>query len=110
MIGSFDLILLLISAGIMYYLEHDVQPQKFTTIFDAMWWGLIPMTGVGYGDIYPVTPEGKLLGGFLTFVGVIMAALLPIGVIAAGLEIELREERRRENISKMKEIILIKRP
>ena len=106
---AIQFILLLISAGIMYYLEHNAQPQKFTTIFDAMWWGLIPMTGVGYGDIYPVTPEGKLLGGFLTFVGVIVAAL-PIGVIAAGLEIELKEERRRENISKMKQIILVKRP
>jgi voltage-gated potassium channel len=93
----------------MYYLEHDAQPQKFTTIFDAMWWGLIPMTGVGYGDIYPITPEGKALGGFLTFVGVIVAAL-PIGVIAAGLEIELREERRKENIRKMKKIIMVKRP
>jgi len=106
---AIQFILLVISAGIMYYLEHDVQPQKFSTIFDAMWWGLIPMTGVGYGDIYPVTPEGKILGGFLTFAGVIVAAL-PIGVIAAGLEMELKEERRRENISKMKNIILLKKP
>ncbi len=106
---AIQFILLLISAGIMYYLEHDAQPQKFATIFDAMWWGLIPMTGVGYGDIYPVTPEGKILGGFLTFVGVIVAAL-PIGVIVAGLEMELNEARRRENISKMKKIIHFKRP
>ena len=104
---AIQFILLIMSAGIMYYFEHDAQPQKFSTIFDAMWWGLIPMTGVGYGDIYPVTPEGKILGGILTFAGVIIAAL-PIGVIAAGLEIELKEERRREKISKMKKMILRK--
>ncbi len=105
---AIQFILLLMSAGIMYYLEHDAQPQKFATIFDAMWWSLIPMTGVGYGDVYPVTPEGKALGGILTFVGVIIAAL-PIGIIAAGLEMELREERRRENINRIKKI-LAKKP
>jgi voltage-gated potassium channel len=93
---AIQFVLLLISAGIMYYMEHDAQPQKFATIFDAMWWGLIPMTGVGYGDVFPVTPEGKAVGGLLTFIGVVVSAL-PIGVIAAGLEIELKKEGREKN-------------
>jgi voltage-gated potassium channel len=104
---AIQFILLLISAGIMYYLEHDAQPQKFSTIFDAMWWGLIPMTGVGYGDLYPITPEGKIMGGLLTFLGVVIAAL-PIGVIAAGLEMELKGENRPKDISILRKNTVMK--
>ncbi|BAI61508.1 putative ion transport protein [Methanocella paludicola SANAE] len=102
---AIQFVLLLISAGIMYYLEHDAQPQKFATIFDAMWWGLIPMTGVGYGDVFPVTPEGKAVGGLLTFIGVVVSAL-PIGVIAAGLEIELNKEAREMGKNKIKKAVM----
>lgn len=102
---AIQFVLLLISAGIMYYLEHDAQPQKFATIFDAMWWGLIPMTGVGYGDVFPVTPEGKAVGGLLTFIGVVVSAL-PIGVIAAGLEIELTKEGREKNRGIIKKAVM----
>lgn len=102
---AIQFILLLISAGIMYYLEHDAQPQKFATIFDAMWWGLIPMTSVGYGDVYPITPEGKIVGGLLTFIGFVVAAL-PIGVIAAGLEIELTGAPRHDKPGRIRKAVM----
>lgn len=94
-----QLLLLLISAGIMYYLEHDAQPERFSGIFDSLWWGLIPLTTVGYGDVYPVTPMGKLVSGILTFVGIIVMAL-PIGIISSGLEEEIKDVRRNARILK----------
>jgi voltage-gated potassium channel len=102
-------VLLLISSGIMYYLEHDAQPQKFATIFDAMLWDLKAMTGAGSVDIYPITPEGRLLGAILSFVGIIVAAL-PIGVIVAGLGIEMGNERRAEKINMIRRAIKPDKP
>jgi voltage-gated potassium channel len=101
---AIELVLLLISSGIMYYLEHDAQPQRFATIFDAMLWDLKAMTGAGNVDIYPVTPEGRLLGAILSFIGIIVAAL-PIGIIAAGLEMEMQDGRREDKLDRIRRAI-----
>ncbi len=59
------LILLIISSSLMYFVESGAQPQTFTSIPAAMWWGVTTLTTVGYGDVYPVTPLGKLLGAII---------------------------------------------
>jgi len=77
------LVLLLFSATAMYCLEREAQPDKFGSIPDAAWWALATLTTVGYGDVVPVTPWGKLLGGVVMLLGVGMIAL-PVAIIATG--------------------------
>jgi voltage-gated potassium channel len=75
-------ILILIST-VMYYVERDTQPGKFTSIPDTMWWGIATITTVGYGDMVPVTPLGRFLGGLFAIAGVGLLAL-PAGILSSG--------------------------
>lgn len=77
------LILMIISATIMFYFEHDAQPDAFTSMFDALWWSIATLTTVGYGDIYPVTAIGKLFAGIIALLGIGIVAI-PTGIIASG--------------------------
>jgi voltage-gated potassium channel len=87
------LVLIVLASAGMFLVERDVQPQTFGTIPRAMWWATITLTTVGYGDVIPVTTAGKILGIFITILGVGMAAL-PAGIIASGFNREV--QRRRE--------------
>lgn len=73
--------LVLASASIMHLVEHQAQPEKFGTIPDAMWWAIVTLTTVGYGDVVPITPLGKLVAGIIAVMGLGMLAL-PVGIIA----------------------------
>lgn len=77
------LVLMLASSLCMYSLEHTAQPEIFTNAFSGIWWAASTLLTVGYGDIYPITPLGKLFGIFITFLGVGMVAI-PTGIISAG--------------------------
>jgi voltage-gated potassium channel len=76
-------LLLMLMASATYYAEHAVQPEAFANIPQAMWWAVITVTTVGYGDVVPVTPVGKLLGAGLGVIGVGMVAL-PCAILASG--------------------------
>jgi voltage-gated potassium channel len=82
-------IILIISSVLVYYAEHEEWLTEFETIPHALWWGVITLTTVGYGDIYPVTPLGKLLGALMALVSIGLFAL-PSGIIAAGFMEEIR--------------------
>jgi voltage-gated potassium channel len=84
------LIALLFSSSILFVLEQDVQPDKFASIPDAMWWSLATLTTVGYGDVAPITPLGRFFGGITMIIGIGMFAL-PTGVIATGFADEIRK-------------------
>ena len=88
------LVLLTISSTSLYYIEHGVQPDKFASIPDAMWWGVATLTTVGYGDIFPITPLGKILGGIIALLGIGLFAL-PTGIISAGLIEHVRQKGRK---------------
>ena len=93
---TIQMVLLLVSSAIMFFLEHEAQPEKFPNIFGALAWGLNAMTsGVGYSDISPVTPLGKAAGAILAFIEIVAMAL-PIGVITAGIEQEMNITREKE--------------
>jgi voltage-gated potassium channel len=101
---TIQMILLLISAAIMYYLEHEAQPEQFSNIFGALQWGLNAMTsGIGYPGIHPVTPLGKAAGALLAFIELIAMAL-PIGVITAGIEQEMNIEREQRQSTRRGEM------
>lgn len=71
----------LIAAGLMHLAEGAIQPEKFGTIPDAMWWAIVTLGTVGYGDAVPITAVGRLIGGVTIFAGLLMVAL-PVGIVA----------------------------
>ena len=86
------LILLQIASSLMYYAEHAAQPELFSSIPAAMWWGVTTLTTVGYGDIYPVTVLGKGLGAVISLLGIGLFAL-PAGILASGFAEEIQKKR-----------------
>jgi len=71
----------LIAASVMHLIERNVQPEKFGTIPAAMWWAIVTLGTLGYGDVVPVTTLGRLVAGMTIFFGLIMVAL-PVGIVA----------------------------
>lgn len=92
MSGFLMFIMLVLSASLMYLIEHDAQPKAFADIPSAMWWSLVTLTTVGYGDVTPVTVLGKILGGFVTILGLGMYAL-PAAILASGFMQELSKRQ-----------------
>lgn len=84
-------LLILASSGI-YLLEHELQPEAFGSIPAAMWWAMASLTTVGYGDVVPITPMGKLFGGCITVIGMGMVAL-PAGILASGFSDQVHRRR-----------------
>jgi voltage-gated potassium channel len=84
--------LVLIAASAMHLVEHDAQPDKFASIPESMWWAVVTLTTVGYGDVVPVTFLGRLVAGVTMLMGIITLAL-PIGIVATAFaeEIHRRE-------------------
>lgn len=76
-------VLLLVASSLLYFAEHGAQPRKFSSIPAALWWGVVTLTTVGYGDVYPVTPLGRVLGSLVATLGVGLFAL-PASVLASG--------------------------
>ena len=80
----FIILVFMVGASLcMYSLEHNAQPDVFKNAFSGIWWATSTLLTVGYGDIYPITLLGKVLGIFITFLGVGMVAI-PTGIISAG--------------------------
>ncbi len=80
--------LTVLAATAIRFAEGPAQPEDFGTIPDAMWWALSTLTTVGYGDITPITPLGRIIGGIVMLFGLGMFAL-PIGIIATGFSQEI---------------------
>jgi len=76
------LVLLVLAASVMYYAEKDAQPGAFSSIPAAMWWGIVTLTTVGYGDMTPATTLGKIAGGVVAIFGIGLVAL-PAGILGS---------------------------
>lgn len=85
-------VLLVVASCIMYVLENETQPEVFGSIPQALWWGIVTVGSVGYGDMIPLTPLGKLFNGFVIVLGVATFAI-PAGLLASGFA---EEFKRRE--------------
>jgi voltage-gated potassium channel len=84
-------ILLIIASSLLYFIEHNIQPDSFGSIPAAMWWGVVTLTTVGYGDVYPTTVIGKIIGALIAVLGIGLFAL-PAGIIASGFASELHNK------------------
>ena len=73
---------LFLSSALMYLVEHSAQPEVFSSIPETLWWSLITLTTVGYGDVAPITAIGKVIGGITAFMGVCVVALMT-GIVAS---------------------------
>jgi voltage-gated potassium channel len=78
------LMLIYFSAVGIYYFENQAQPEHFTSIFDSLWWAIITLTTVGYGDVYPITVGGKVFTFFILMIGLGIVAI-PTGIISSAL-------------------------
>jgi voltage-gated potassium channel len=79
----------LLFATLLYSIERDVQPDKFGTVPQAMWWAIVTLGTVGYGDVVPITPLGKVVSVFTIVIGLVMIAL-PIAIISTAFADEVR--------------------
>lgn len=87
--------LIIIAASLMHSIEGTAQPEVFGSIIHSFWWAVVTMTGVGYGDVVPITTAGKVISTFIMLIGVGLVAL-PAAMLAARFSEELRE--RKENL------------
>ena len=85
---------IILSSTMMYLAEHQAQPDKFSSIPRAMWWSIITLTTVGYGDVSPITPLGQFLGALVAIMGVCTVALIT-GILASSFAVQM-ERRKRE--------------
>ena len=93
------MVLMIVAATGMYLFEREAQPAAFSSIPASMWWAFATLTTVGYGDIVPVTPAGKVFGALIAVVGIAMIAL-PTAILASAFSEQLRrrtEAYRRES-------------
>jgi len=81
---AMSIIVIYLAAVGIYYFERDVQPEAFASIPHAMWWAVVTLTTVGYGDLYPVTAGGKVFTFLILFVGLGLVAV-PAGITASAL-------------------------
>jgi voltage-gated potassium channel len=94
-------VLMILSSTLMYYIEHDAQPEKFASIGDAVWWAVATLTTVGYGDVYPVTALGKILSGIIALIGIGFVAL-PTGIISSAFIEKIQAEKKSKKGKKAK--------
>ena len=86
-------ILLVLASTLMYNIERIAQPDAFQNIGQAMWWAVATLTTVGYGDIYPITGLGKILGAFIALLGIGIVAL-PTGIISSAYIEEIKNSKK----------------
>lgn len=87
----FVAVLLILSAGLMHAIEADIQPDKFGSIPQALYWAVVTLAAVGYGDVVPLTPLGKLVASFTSLLSVATLAF-PTAILGAGFARELQKQ------------------
>lgn len=85
-------LLMVIASVLMYNVEHDVQPEVFDNALSGLWWAVATLTTVGYGDIYPITPLGKVLSAVIALLGIGLVAV-PTGIITAGFSEQIEQSK-----------------
>ena len=86
------LVLLYIAAMGIHHFEYEAQPERFESVFSSLWWAVVTLTTVGYGDAYPITVGGRIFTFLILICGMGIVAV-PAGLIASGLSRALEDER-----------------
>ena len=96
MFAVLSVILIYLAAAGIWYFENSVQPDKFGSVLDGLWWAVVTLTTVGYGDTYPVTGGGRIFTFILLMIGLGVIAIPP-GIIASALSKARAEQDRKES-------------
>ena len=88
-------IVLIFASSLMYHAEHEAQPEIFSSIPASMWWGVVTLTTIGYGDTYPITVAGKIVAAGVAVLGIAVYAI-PTGIMASAFTEELRKKRQKK--------------
>ena len=88
-------LVLLVASILMYYIEGEAQSDKFPNILSSLWWAVVTLTTIGYGDVVPVTGWGRLLSGLVAVMGIGLVAV-PTGIVSSGFIEELAKRRRND--------------
>ena len=86
-------VLLVLASAVMFFAENAAQPEKFASIPAAMWWSVITLTTVGYGDVAPVTVAGRVVAGVIAILGVGLFAI-PAGILGSGFVEQMQQRNR----------------
>lgn len=92
---------LVIASSLMFYIEHDVQPSVFPNILQSFWWGIITLTTIGYGDMIPMTAAGKVLGGLIAMMGVLIIAI-PTAIISSSFVQKMEESKDKKRMAEIR--------
>ena len=80
-------------------MEHEVNPTHFQTFADSLWWGLVTLTTIGYGDKVPTTSVGKIIASFFAVLGISFFAL-PAGILGTGFALKVQEQHRQKHFAR----------
>ena len=94
------LVLLYIAALGIHHFEHEAQPEKFESVFHSLWWAVVTLTTVGYGDAYPVTVGGRIFTFIILLLGMGIVAV-PAGLVATGMSRAAEEDDRRRRAGQL---------
>ena len=89
-------VLIIFTASLIYFAENEAQPDKFADIPSSMWWAIVTLTTVGYGDVFPITPLGKVFAGLIAVLGIGMFAL-PTGILGASFVEEINKIKSKKS-------------
>ena len=92
-------ILLILASSMMYHAEREAQPDVFSSIPSSMWWGVVTLTTVGYGDTYPITVAGKIIATVVVLLGVGVYAI-PTGIVASAFVAQRRARAKKDGYCK----------
>ena len=101
----FIIVVLMVASSLgIYGVEHEAQPEAFNNAFSGMWWSISALLTVGYGDIYPITAAGRIMGMLIALLGVGVVAI-PTGIISAGfVERYSKEANKEKSFTDIKEL------
>jgi len=94
------LVLLIIASALEFLAENQAQPTKFSSVIATLWWGVETLATIGYGDMVPITPQGKFIAAFVALLGIGLFAL-PAGILASGFIEALHKD---ENVTQKSDI------
>jgi len=89
------IIIMIIASFVMFYAEHKDNAEHFPNVLSCLWWAIVTMTTIGYGDVYPITTAGKVVGSIMALLGIGLVAM-PTGIISAGFLEKIAEKEKEE--------------